>query len=562
MSDILSEIISRLPILGATNIGGNSIYSGYIPILDANGQIPVAMVSGLSPIDLAASDISYDPTGVANLAGINDVQTAISTIANNFVKISNNLSDVNSSTGFNNLRQAGSTTNPGVFRLATTVDLNNGLDVPSTGILTINGTTVKLAIPPTVALSYFVPKSGTTMTGSLVLSGNPVTNLGAAPKQYVDTTVAAALASAGNITVPTQGVIWVSQGNTATDTRTANDQYNLTKPFATLTAAKNASIAGDTICVLPGIYNEKNLLKNNVNWYFYPGAGVTSTATSSIGIFDDNPTNTGVSNITCEIHGYGNFNNTSSNSGTGGVFNITQAGTSIICEAVLLTTGGNLSPVRISNGTLKIKVDTISGTSTGGLIQVASSGNITIEANTISGYGGFNLTGGTTRAYIRKNIATGNVSFLLDGNASCEAEIEDWVSTSSTSVLTSSSSYSGVSKFIINQLVSNAAVPIVLGSGYIRIDNAKIINNASPVSTNAVIQLEGNGSADRVKLILSNCDLVSSGTYCIIPNPANSAPVNVKLWGHNRSNVNKNTNVTLQYGTFSIITDGSLSYTL
>ena len=36
-------------------------------------------------------------------------------------------------------------------------------------------------------------------------------------------------------------------------------------PFKTLTAAKNTAVDGDLIDILEGSFNEKNLLKNNVN---------------------------------------------------------------------------------------------------------------------------------------------------------------------------------------------------------------------------------------------------------------------------------------------------------
>jgi len=60
----------------------------------------------------------------------------------------------------------------------------------------------------------------------------------------------------------------------------------LDKPFKTLTAAKNAATSGDLIYVFPGRYDEYNLLKNLVNWYFMDGAVVEPTA-STQSIFTD-----------------------------------------------------------------------------------------------------------------------------------------------------------------------------------------------------------------------------------------------------------------------------------
>jgi hypothetical protein len=55
---------------------------------------------------------------------------------------------------------------------------------------------VKWELAPTPV--EFVLKSGDTMTGLLVLSGDPTTNLGAATKQYADTQVATKVAKAGD----------------------------------------------------------------------------------------------------------------------------------------------------------------------------------------------------------------------------------------------------------------------------------------------------------------------------------------------------------------------------
>jgi hypothetical protein len=76
-------------------------------------------------------------------------------------------------------------------------------------------------------------------------------------------------------------------------------------PFLTLTAAKNAASAGDTIIVWSGTYNENDLLKNGVNWCFMPGARINYTSaptTAEKAIFDDNG-----AACTNRIYGYGEF---------------------------------------------------------------------------------------------------------------------------------------------------------------------------------------------------------------------------------------------------------------
>jgi hypothetical protein len=72
---------------------------------------------------------------------------------------------------------------------------------------------------------------------------------------------------------------------------TTGAKGNSATPFLTITAAKNASSAGDTIIVYPGTYTDNDLLKNGVNYYFYAGAVIyyqQQLATGQgWGIFDD-----------------------------------------------------------------------------------------------------------------------------------------------------------------------------------------------------------------------------------------------------------------------------------
>jgi hypothetical protein len=83
-------------------------------------------------------------------------------------------------------------------------------------------------------------------------------------------------------------------------------------PYKTLTAAANAATSGDLIIVFPGLYTgENDLLRNNVNWYFHPGAKVqyvdtgsgNGVGSSGLGIFDDR--NRGA--CTSKIDGLGDF---------------------------------------------------------------------------------------------------------------------------------------------------------------------------------------------------------------------------------------------------------------
>jgi len=91
--------------------------------------------------------------------------------------------------------------------------------------------------------------------------------------------------------------VWVSKtGNDGTGA-----SGSIGTAFLTLTAAKAAANAGDTIFVLPGTYAEQDLLKDQVNWHFFNGAVVTNTS-ASLAIWQDN-----AGAITSTITGDGQF---------------------------------------------------------------------------------------------------------------------------------------------------------------------------------------------------------------------------------------------------------------
>lgn len=99
--------------------------------------------------------------------------------------------------------------------------------------------------------------------------------------------------------VPTGNLLWVDQVNGVDALATRG---RMTIPFKTLTKAKEAAQSGDTIMVLPGTYNETNLLRNGVNLHFFAGAVLDCNTASSDAVFDDNNTA-----MDCAITGDGCF---------------------------------------------------------------------------------------------------------------------------------------------------------------------------------------------------------------------------------------------------------------
>lgn len=166
-------------------------------------------------------------------------------------------------------------------------------------------------------------------------------------------------------------VLYVSKSTTATDTRTGLSAYDPAVPFATLAGAKTAAASGDTIMVSPGTWNEKNLLKNGVNWIFEPGSAVLYTGAATGGIFDDTAaTGTGGA-VVCSIVG-DSFATLSTGTTTGledvsSVLSITHAGSFITLRARRCGTAANSTAdsntvvLNQTNGTVLATIDEILG---------------------------------------------------------------------------------------------------------------------------------------------------------------------------------------------------------
>ncbi|SRR6266540_6451697 len=103
--------------------------------------------------------------------------------------------------------------------------------------------------------------------------------------------------------VPTGNLLWVDQVNGVDGLAVRG---RMTIPFRTLTAAKGAAKSGDKIMVLPGNYDERNLLKNGVNWHFLNGAVVQYSGTADGGIFDTSSTGANQA-VNSAITGFGIF---------------------------------------------------------------------------------------------------------------------------------------------------------------------------------------------------------------------------------------------------------------
>lgn len=222
------------------------------------------------------------------------------------------------------------------------------------------------------------------------------------------------LAGATDMPVFVGNMLFVSAayGNDATALRGRPDL-----PFATLTAAKNISSAatGDTIVVWPGTYNETNLLKNGVNWYFHVGATINYTGSGGQGIWDDSALYGCGTAVTCTISGHGVFINNSNSQvvdptalgavfdppRTGSVVQITNINSNVTidCEEMDCPCGTNqynnwiaaghdpgslifpwgTAAIGLQNGTLSVTCNRVSGTNASGVWWSGGEGYLTCD---------------------------------------------------------------------------------------------------------------------------------------------------------------------------------------
>lgn len=169
-------------------------------------------------------------------------------------------------------------------------------------------------------------------------------------------------------------------GSDSTGTR-----ERINRPYLTITAAKNAASSGDTIEVRPGTYNEYNLVKNGINYYFHPGARVVYTGTPSLSFL---PAIFGAAEAdtvaTFGVYGHGDF--VWDGAGGAGYVAYWQASNSVVRIHAnnIESTGSDLFGCDTGTG-VDIIMTARKGTSTGDAFYTAlgGDGNVTMEIDQI-----------------------------------------------------------------------------------------------------------------------------------------------------------------------------------
>lgn len=312
--------------------------------------------------------------------------------------------------------------------------------------------------------------------------------------------------------VPTGRLLWVDglNGDDAAALN-ANGGFGL---FKTLTAAKNAAVAGDTIQVLPGTYDERNLLKDGVNWHFLSGARVVNTLPGSGAIFDDGTHGTN-SAVVCRITGDGEFVNDNTEL-LSWVILIGQSGTDVSMEARLLG-AATRGCVRLSGGKGRLHVRTIAS---GGLRAVELySGTNFVRADEIVSNGGHAIELGGGLQTVEVNTISSTAGAAVHGIGG-------------TSHINAREIHSSVDHGLLLEVDEDPVVVTVNG--------ARIVSEAPSAAARAV---EIIGSDD---LTLKDCVLIAPGSA--LASIDADAPVDVRLYGSTMANRAAGGNVTFLTG--------------
>ena len=155
----------------------------------------------------------------------------------------------------------------------------HGVDPSSSSDILLNGH-VQAAGHITASGNISASAASTASFGTYLGDGSQLTGVVSASYAITASHALNAVASATNFT---QSLFVTPNGNDGT--AAVGDMLN---PFHTILAATASSNIGDTIIIYPGTYPSEsaNIIKDGVNYYFYPGAIVHPTASLSEYIVD------------------------------------------------------------------------------------------------------------------------------------------------------------------------------------------------------------------------------------------------------------------------------------
>lgn len=285
------------------------------------------------------------------------------------------------------------------------------------------------------------------------------------------------------------------------------------RPFKTLVAAKTAAVAGDCVLVRPGTFNETNLLKNDVNWLFMPGATVAYTGAGTEAIFDD-----GGSAIECNIWGQGNFSNTGSNSA--GVIDISNLNSAVTLQGMVLTVANNGIAVNLSAGNLVIRATSI--ISTGNVsagVATVSGGNLLLRVEEVSADIPSLALSGNGSAQIFAHRLTANLTNAINATGSGSLYLaSDFVVANLIGI---SAFGSGIYTLKVGEWDCVQPSVTVGGTAYVTVEGGRTVfasgTAMSASSTTATLVIIGARLNGNILLLGGNNNLIIKDTVVVAP---------------------------------------------
>ena len=283
--------------------------------------------------------------------------------------------------------------------------------------------------------------------------------------------------------IPTGNLLWVDAVNGNDDLAVRG---RMTVPFKTLTKAKTAAASGDTIMVLPGTYNEKNLLKNGVNWHFLPGASVIYLGTAAGGIFD---TSSDGSNggVTSMITGWGNFQ-ISEPTTAGHVVHSAAGYSELLIQAKKMVSYDSACVKTGSSGVLDIQVLEGIESSSGRVVEIFGGTQNFIRARRLYTSGGAGL-------YVSAGSVDLEAQYI---SSSADSAISIAGGSGSNIVVRAYEIYAGTKSAIYYNASSNPTLTIL---------GARIVSAGGTAADGRAVRIDSN-SSNKVKL--ANCVLIAS----------------------------------------------------
>lgn len=439
----------------------------------------------------------------------------------------------------------------------------SGSPITASGTLAITGTLNIAAggTGQTTATAAFTALSPTTTKGDLIVdNGTDPTRLGVGTDGYVLTADSA----------EATGVKWEAPGG-STD-YAAVWHLGAISYYANLTDAKTAAVSGDTIYVSPGTYNEKNLLKNGVNWWFAPGAKVTYTSATTGSIFDDTSTGTNGA-VTCVIGGHGEFTYSGSSGGYS-VMHLENTSSVVAFHARLVkstvSTGAgiyaygasillNIDEINITSGSsggnqaiqLNNSATVVQGR-VGKIVAVASSvlvysGELNLSADRIESTNTYPLEfwGGTAR--ITANyVYTGAGTYAIECRGGTAYVTANEVRNSTGSGRAVRMNDAGATLYLSANLISTSNgsnATIVMSTGTLHLLKGRIVNTNS---TGVPVTIDSTGAL----ILYGGVTLIAGASAAESVSAA--AARDLRIYGVVSTNIAPHANVTVRVGTLTV----------